>query len=360
MTRWWNIAAWMCLAMAELTSAVAGGERTLIEAPAGGPEVDQATMQRVYEEVKTPFKYGIVMRGEGKHYIDCPSVFRHAGRWYMVYIVFDGDGYETRLANSDDLLEWKPLGTILARGSGKWDTEQIGGYVALQDHNWGGTCELQKFDGKYWMSYLGGRLKGYETDPLMIGMAFTDDPSQPRAWQRAPEPVLTRDQPDVRHWEKLTQYKSNIIFDRDKTLGWPFVMYYNAKSKSGYERIGMAVSDDMLNWRRFGREPVVDNGKGISGDPQVVRMGDVWVMFYFGAFWRPGAFDTFACSKDLVRWTKWTGPDLVAPSAAWDKTYAHKPWLLKHDGVVYHFYCAVGEQGRAIGLATSRDLSPRP
>jgi hypothetical protein len=29
---------------------------------------------------------------------------------------------------------------------------------------------------------------------------------------------------------------------------------------------------------------------------------------------------------------------------------------VKHDGVVYHFYCAVGDQGRVIGLATSKDL----
>jgi hypothetical protein len=36
--------------------------------------------------------------------------------------------------------------------------------------------------------------------------------------------------------------------------------------------------------------------------------------------------------------------------------YAHKPWLLKHDGVVYHFYCAVGNQGRVIALATSRPM----
>jgi len=101
---------------------------------------------------------------------------------------------------------------------------------------------------------------------------------------------------------------------------------------------------------------VIDNGKGISGDPQVVRMGDVWAMFYFGAFWRPKAFDMFACSYDLVHWTKWEGPDLIAPSEPYDETYAHKPWLVKHDGVVYHFYCAVGDQGRVIALATSHDL----
>ena len=134
-------------------------------------------------------------------------------------------------------------------------------------------------------------------------------------------------------------------------------MFYNGKSDC--ERTGMAVSKDMKTWLRYGKEPVIDNGRGISGDPQIVRVGDVWVMFYFGAFWKPKAFDTFACSYDLVHWTKWTGPHLIEPSEPWDQDYAHKPWMVKHDGVVYHFYCAVGNQGRVIALATSKDLKPR-
>jgi hypothetical protein len=31
--------------------------------------------------------------------------------------------------------------------------------------------------------------------------------------------------------------------------------------------------------------------------------------------------------------------------------------VLKYRGVVYHFYCAVGDQGRVIALATSKDLN---
>ena len=71
-----------------------------------------------------------------------------------------------------------------------------------------------------------------------------------------------------------------------------------------------------------------------------------------------GAFDTFAVSRDLVHWTKWSGPDLIAPSEPWDREYAHKPWLVRHEDTVYHFYCAVGTEGRVIALATSRDLRP--
>ncbi|MBM3494757.1 MAG: glycosylase [Armatimonadetes bacterium] len=323
---------------------------------AGVRPVSDDDLRRVYNEVRTPFKYGIVLRGEGGDMVDCPQVFRHGRRWFMTYIRFDGSGYDTWIAQSRDLLEWRPLGRILSRKPGRWDAEQVAGFASLQDTRWGGPATLGKHDGRYWATYVGGALKGYETDPLSIGVAWTDDPSRPDDWERAPTPVLGPSDGDSRHWEKLTLYKSCVIRYPRKTLGAPFVMYYNAKSQSGHERIGMAVSHDMRSWKRYGVEPVVDNGSGISGDPQIVRMGDLWVMFYFGAFWRPGAFDTFAVSRDLVTWRKWTGPDLVAPSEPWDKTYAHKPWVIKHNGVVYHFYCAVGDQGRAIALATSRDL----
>ena len=321
---------------------------------------DSARMQQVYEEVKTPYKYGIIIPEDNGNAVDCPSVFRYGDRWYMVYICMNKKGYETHLAESKDLLNWKPLGKILPfSGQGHWDAHQAGGYIALQDHEWGGSAGLQKYEDYYWMSYLGGALEGYETDPMAIGIAWTDNPAEPKPWNRLPEPVLTRDQPDCRYWEKLTQYKSNVIWDREKSLGSPFVMFYNAKTESGYERIGMALSDDMKTWKRFGTEPVIDNGGGISGDPQIVKMGDLWVMFYFGAFWKPKAFDTFACSFDLVHWSTWNGPHLVEPSEPWDQKFAHKPWMIKHEGVVYHYYCAVGEQGRVIALATSKVLTNR-
>jgi len=318
--------------------------------------------RQVYDEVKTPFKYGVVIRGETNQVVDCASIFRQKAQWYMVYVGNTKKvGYETFLARSADLLHWQKLGKIMSFRPDGWDCWQADGGIALCDPTWGGNSELQTFDGKYWMSYIGGALQGYETDPLAIGIAWTKTPGEAREWTRIAEnPVLSREQPEVRPFEKQTLYKSQIIWDKAKTLGASFVMYYNGKFKGAYERIGMAVSDDMIHWKRYGTEPVVANGeekqRGISGDPQIVRMGDLWVMFYFGAFWQPSAFDTFACSTDLIHWTKWTGPHLIEPSEPWDKTYAHKPWVIKHEGVVYHFYCAVGDQGRVIALATSKDL----
>lgn len=338
--------------------------RVVIPAKPEGRTVDAKTMRRIYQEVKTPFKYGVVLKGAAQNeLVDCPSIFRRGEHWYMMYVaITDKVGYQTFLARSDDLLHWEKLGKILSfTMPNDWDAWQNDGAVALADTNWDGSHELEQFDGKYWLTYIGGALQGYETDPLSIGVAWTKDPAAMKEWTRLPgNPVLSPKQADTRSFETKTLYKSQAIHDKSESLGWPFVMFYNAKFKNGFEQIGMAVSRDMAHWSRYGMNSVVVNGearqRGISGDPQIVRIGDLWVMFYFGAFWQPKAFDTFACSYDLVHWTKWNGAHLVEPSEPYDKTYAHKPWIIKWNGVVYHFYCAVGDQGRVIALATSRDL----
>ena len=333
-------------------------------------EITPEQMKAIYDEAKTPYKYGVILEPLQNKSVDCPNVFRHGDKWYLVYVQLEKDpenkaiGYTTQLAVSNDLLHWQPLGTILPAGAeGKWDQSNAGGGISLFDTTWAGNNTLQTHDGRYWLSYLGGPHPGYETPPLFIGIASTNDPSKPQAWQKLPSPVLKTTDDDVRPFERETLFKSYIFRDPDKTLGTPFVMFYNARPPKESERIGIAVSDDMKRWRRYGENYVLENKHPrnenravISGDPQIVKMNDLWVMFYFGAFWKSGAFDTFAASRDLVHWTKWDGPDLIRPSEPWDKTFAHKPWILKHDGIVYHFYCAVGDKGRVIGLATSKDM----
>lgn len=337
-------------------------------------EVPQNIMQQIYGQVKTPYKYGLVLTPENENKkIDCPSVFKKGKNWYMTYVVFDGRGYETWLANSKDLLHWKTLGKILSFGdtsnkeNSNWDANQKAGYIALQDYNWEGSYQLQKFNKKYWMSYIGGKEKGYETGKLSIGIASTNkNITTAHLWQPFADPVLSMSDIDVRWWENKKLFKSSIIWDKQKTLGHPFVMYYNANGDTSsntpkwrwFERIGMAVSDDMMNWQRYQTDPVVHHKIGITGDGVIQKMGNVWVMFYFGAFWegRKDAFNRFACSYDLVNWTDWNGDDLIKSSEPFDAKFAHKPFVVKWKGVVYHFYCAVDNKDhRGIAVATSVD-----
>lgn len=320
--------------------------------------VSAEVMEEVFQEVSTPYKYGVVFKHpDPEKMIDSPTIFRADGKWFMTYIVFDGRGYETWLAESDNLLEWKERGRILSFSENTWDASQKAGYVALVDTEWGGSYEVQRHDNLYWLSYLGGATEGYEAGKLGVGMANTPDITDPVEWNILSGPVLLPDDADARWFETDKIYKSSVILDEDRLTGYPFVMFYNAKGDTArYESIGMAVSGDMVSWSRYGDDPVITRRKGICGDAQIVKMKGLYVMFYFGAFWKKGAFERFACSYDLVNWTDWQGEDLIAPSADYDSTYAHKPWVIKWEDTVYHFYNAVGSEGRVIALATSRDL----
>jgi predicted GH43/DUF377 family glycosyl hydrolase len=115
-----------------------------------------------------------------------------------------------------------------------------------------------------------------------------------------------------------------------------------------------------VHWKRFGEGPILGlHNYGITGDPVIQKIDDVWVMFYFGAFWkdRKGTFNRFACSYDLVNWKDWNGEDLIRPSESYDEKFANKSFVVKHKGVVYHFYCAVNNKDRrGIAVATSKDV----
>ncbi|MDE1193592.1 MAG: glycosylase [Arachidicoccus sp.] len=329
--------------------------------------IPQSEMYKIYEQVKTPYKYGLVIAPlDNDKKVDCPSVFRSHDKWFMTYLIFNGRGYETWLAQSDDLLHWQTKGCIMSfSDTADWDCNQKAGYVALENFNWGSDYKWQKYSGRYWMSYFGGPSRGYEKNPLYLGMAYTSkDPSIAHEWTRLPKPILTTKDSNVSWWDNHTQYKSTVIWDKKKLTGYSFIMYYNANGdslneKRGAERIGMAVSDDMLHWKRFGKDPVLNHGAGITGDPQIQKIGDVYVMFYFGAFWNHSGqvFNTFACSYDLVHWTDWKGTHLIEASEPYDNMFAHKSFVVKWKETVYHFYCAVDKAGqRGIAVATSKDL----
>lgn len=329
--------------------------------------ITDGEMTAIYEEIKTPYKYGLVMTGADKNKVtDCPTVFNRDGRWYMYYFVFDGRGYETWMAESDDLLKWKNKGRVLSFSDPKdWDCNQKGGYLALVDPRWGGSYALGKYAGKYWMSYFGSNATGYEEGDLSAGIAYTTgDPTEAHEWQRLLHAVLSPKDETASWWDKDKIYKNSVIEDGERLTGHRFVMYYNAKSfRTDAERIGMAVSDDMVHWRRYGKNPVLAHGvsKCITGDAYLQKIGDIWVMFYFGAFYNENpairAWNSFACSRDLVHWTDWKGAPLVQASESYDEKYAYKPCVVKWNGTVYHFYCSVDKSGnRGIALATSRDL----
>ena len=71
----------------------------------------------------------------------------------MLYTGFDGQGYQSALAVSDDLIHWTHKGVILKRDldSGRWD--RVGGaatWMIKESDGLEDLPRLRKVDGKYW------------------------------------------------------------------------------------------------------------------------------------------------------------------------------------------------------------------
>ena len=82
-------------------------------------------------------------------------------------------------------------------------------------------------------------------------------------------------------------------------------------------------------------------------------------MYYYGLDRHGKARELLALGRDPFHFTK--APEIMigpGPQGSVDETYAHKPCVICHDGVLYHFYCAVAgkwpNEVRGISAARSK------
>lgn len=323
----------------------------------------------------TPAKLGRpVLTGSGtpgafdERAVDCPFVFQHGDRYFMMHVGFDGIGYQTALATSDNLLDWDHYGIILKRGEGSgWDSRNSAGCWILRENDLNGPPVLKKWNNRYWMVYHTYPGDGYETGPGRIGLAWTEDESLLN-WNRLLEPILTPE--EGAEWEQGGLYKECLV-EHDGV----FYLFYNAKNEERDDRpwteqTGAAVSTNLTEWERLPHSPVLQVSPGrwdsrFVSDPCVLRDGDRWVMFFFG-YDGKHAQEGIALSDNLTDWRKYGEPILVAGAEGEiDSIHAHKPSVVSHNGKLYHFYCACrphregdrttnfGKEFRTISVAVS-------
>jgi predicted GH43/DUF377 family glycosyl hydrolase len=279
----------------------------------------------------------------------------------MSFIAFDGNGYNSFVADSDDLVHWKNM--RLAMGFGRKGEFDFGGCVigAFLYESYGikDSRVLKRRNDKFWTLYGCYAQQGsYEIDPGYEGVAVSDDGF---SWKRAKgTPILSVHDPNIGAWEKDCIYQPWLV-EHDGN----FFNFYNAKAMPQWiEQMGLATSADLLTWQRYAGNPVIKVKKHgydekFCSDGKVFYDNDHWVMFYFGVG-KGGAHVMAAFSRDLFHWTSYPEPLYKAGGHphGLDSQYAHKVSLVynpKND-VFYLFYCACGNKGRGIGLITSKRL----
>lgn len=255
----------------------------------------------------TPYKYGklVLVASPGKdafdcRSVDCPFVFQNDGVFYMTYIGWDGTGYQTGLASSSDLLQWRKLGLILRRDPNSPITRfNVAMNWILRESTLRSPGRLRKVRGRFLGVYHAYPNPGYESGPAVIGLCRSDDL---RRWEVEP-PCLNP--AEGAEWERGGLYKPCLV-----EQGGTYYLFYNAKNEGerGWrEQTGVAVSTDLKSWKRYEGNPILPNGGARSwdeifaSDPCVLIDGSRWVMFYYGLDEKGKARDLLATGMSPFR-----------------------------------------------------------
>ena len=346
--------------VAGLGAAAAGSVLVGGCAPMGKRLVGPVDLAAPY---RTPFKHDrLVLSASGEtgtfdeKAVDQPFLFAHDGRFFMTFVGYDGKGYQTGLAESSDLVNWKRTALILPRDPNdpvtRWN---IATSSILRENALESPGRLLKVDGRYVCAWHAYPSPGYEVGPAVIGLAWSDDLIH---WERG-APILFPQAGSA--WEEGGLYKPWLM-----KVGDLYYIFYNAKTKAvpWKEQTGMAWSRDLVTWTRHQGNPILRNGPPgspdhrFASDPVVLRRGGEWAMFYFGLAQDGKARDLIALGRDLTHFSK-LGEVLidVGPPGSIDSVYAHKPGIIWRDGILYHYYCAVSgvwpDETRGISVARS-------
>jgi len=286
--------------------------------------------------------------------VECPMVLRWRNQWLMYYTgirYVDGKADSTiGRAVSDDLIHWRDRRQVLPRSQeGEFDHGGVSGPFAWIENN------------QLHMVYVGFPRLGYESRPGQHGLAISRDGIH---FERAKfNPIHTVGPKGT--WNDEVVYKVFVM--KHANQYWMFYNAYGSKDKC--EQMGLATSTDLRRWTEHPDNPLLrkgdpekDRDQVIIGDPWIMRQDDTWEMYYF-AYDGQHAREHLATSKDLIHWTKSPlNPIMDAgPPGSYDHVHCHKPSIVVHDGMTYHFYTAVGtvdgKHARAIGLATSKKVT---
>jgi predicted GH43/DUF377 family glycosyl hydrolase len=242
------------------------------------------------------------------------------------YLYYEGGGNQGRqigLATSTDTIEWKKIGDtpVLPKGpEGSWDSK----YVTDPD--------VLVMEDEWLMYYVGSDGSGEN-----IGMARSRDGIH---WVKYEgNPIFT---PSREGWDSKNVMQPSVLCG-----GEEWRMYYGA---FGTEQrcVGVAFSDDGINWKRYEKNPVLPLGAKGSWDDNSAfgadvnaRFGTTYIyeMYYTGAQSDRRYRIGHAVSHDGISWIKDPGPVLErSEKGSWDwfKTSIPTPiWLNGHPLIFY-------------------------
>lgn len=208
------------------------------------------------------------------------------------------------------------------------------------------SCTVKK-DGIWHMWYT-GQVLAKECQPgwSKIGYAVSEDAIHFRRVRKDPVLVPEAD------FEKANVMNPCVIWD-DKICKWR--MWYAAGEQWEPNVLCYAESEDGINWKKYGGNPIFTKGEEGAWDCDRVGGCDIhrlpdgrWVMFYIGYSDIDTARIGYAFSDDgITGWKRYSGNPIVQPEPGkWNGDACYKPsvlpdpennrWLLWYNGRKNH------------------------
>ena len=251
-----------------------------------------------------------------------PSVVFCEGTYYNLYSGYDGRTWRTGLAVSADGIRWEKRGEVLSPDPATWE----GDYIAANGH-----LALVGEEFYYW--YQAG-------DPPRIGLARSRDALR---WEKLPEPVLPLGPRGA--WDERGVADPYVV-----RIEGRFYMYYLGQDRARRQRLGVAVSEDGVHWRKLRSNPVMELGppgafdENGLGEPAVWRFAGRYWMLYTGRDrdeWRRLGL---AVSRDGVRWERAGSEAALAGDRPWNEKVVCDPTVLPAEDGSFHVWFGGGDR----------------
>jgi predicted GH43/DUF377 family glycosyl hydrolase len=233
-----------------------------------------------------------------------PSIIRQGDAYYNLYSGYDGKTWHTGLAVSVDGIVWRKEGKILSPSPETWESDAIAANGSA-------------------LASASGILYYYQAgNPVRIGLAQSANGHQ---WQKHGSPVL--DAGPRGSWDERGVADPYVIHAGDS-----YYMFYLGADRARRQRLGVAMSDDGIVWRKLRSNPILELGEygafdenGL-GEPAVFAAHGYYWMLYTGRDRSEGRRLGLARSRDGVTWEK--QPSVFAGDQKWDSRVLCDPSVL--------------------------------
>lgn len=252
-----------------------------------------------------------------------PSLISYKNTYYLFYTgrgIFGRGDDSIGLATSKDLKKWnKSKIPILAPSKDGWDSHFVSHCFVFKDKN------------RFYMLYDGSSKKEWAES---IGLATSRDLLNWEKYEKNPIFHASKFR-----WENTHVSRSSIF----KENGFYYIFYSGHDGK--VERIGVAKGQTLLTLNRFLDTPILEVGKKgewdeyFVDDPRVIKHKGRYIMFYTGSNKELTQRIGVATSDDLVHWKKYKKNPIVDTSPnGWDCQSIARSDIRLINGDYYIFY----------------------